>query len=86
MTAATGPRPVPDPRVVALARDVERLARHVADLDQRQGDVRAQTRATRAMPARTDTAVARAARPVPDQVGGRAPERVWASSPRQDRS
>ena len=39
MTAATGPRPVPDPRVVALARDVERLAHHVADLNQRQADL-----------------------------------------------
>ena len=39
MTAATGSRPVPDPRVVALARDVERLARHIADLDERQADL-----------------------------------------------
>ena len=54
MTAATGPRPVPDPRVVALARDMERLARRT--------------------------------RPVTDQVGELTPERVWASSTRQDRS
>ena len=54
MTAAAGSRPVPDPRVVALARDVERLARRTS--------------------------------PVADVVGELTPERVWASSTRQDRS
>jgi len=39
VTAATGPRPVPDPRTVAFARDVERLARRVTDLDERQADL-----------------------------------------------
>jgi len=43
VTAANGqrpqPHPVPDPRLVALSRDVERLARRYTDLDQRQADL-----------------------------------------------
>ena len=39
MTAANGSRPVPDPGLVALSRDVERLARRYTDLDQGQTDL-----------------------------------------------
>jgi len=39
MIGANGSRPAPDPRLVALSHDVERLARRHVDLDQRQADL-----------------------------------------------
>jgi len=44
VTAAAGQHPDPDPRVVALARQVERLTRRYTDLDQRQVDLDALVR------------------------------------------
>jgi len=76
---------LPRGRVVVFTRGMAMVIGRVRMAWQRR-DVRAQTRATRAVPARTETAAAHLARPVAHQVGGRAPERVWASSTREDRS
>ena len=76
---------LPRGRVVVFTRGMAMVIGRVRMAWQRR-DVRAQSRATRAVPARTETTPARDARPVAGEVGGRAPERVWASSTRQDRS
>lgn len=44
MTAGAGPHPDADPRVVALARDIERIARRHTDLDQRLSELDALVR------------------------------------------
>jgi len=75
---------LPRGRVVVFTRGMAMVIGRVRMAWQRR-DVRAQVRAARVINARTDTAVARGARPVAGEAGELTPERVWVEATREDR-